>query len=272
MSRNDGRAARNAASACAWPAGAAGTVVDICRSYANGSNSTLGSMPAGIVLAGGRSSRMGTPKAWLDWHGSTLLRRTCGLVARGAGGPVVVVRAPGQELPELPEGVRVVEDAREGKGPLQGLLAGLEAAYGDVAFVASTDMPFLHPRFVAAVCAAADGADAAVPDVGGFRQPLAAAYRTALAPLVAELVEQDLMKPAFLFERCATRYLDDLPHPESVRNLNARADYEAALAEPEPAVHVRCFGPRPPADVRAATLGAAAGASTSSWASTCWRR
>jgi molybdenum cofactor guanylyltransferase len=217
-------------------------------------------MPAGIVLAGGRSSRMGTPKAWLDWHGTTLLRRTCGIVARGVGGPVVVVRAPEQELPELPAGVRVVEDAREGKGPLQGLLAGLEAVDGDLAFVASTEMPFLHPRFVAAVCAAADGADAAVPRLGGYRQPLAAAYRTALAPLVGELVEHGQMKPAFLFERCTTRWLEELPHPESVRNLNARDDYEAALAEPEPTVHVRCFGPlrRPAADVQAATLGAAA--------------
>ena len=217
-------------------------------------------MPAGIVLAGGRSSRMGTPKAWLDWHGSSLLRRTCGVVARGVGGPVVVVRAPGQDLPELPEGVRVVEDAREGQGPLQGLLAGLEAVDADVAFAASTDMPFLHPRFVAAVCAAARDADVAVPHLGGYRQPLAAAYRTALAPLVGELVADGRMKPAFLFERCETRWLQDLPHPESVRNLNARDDYDAALAEPEPKVHVRCFGPlrRPPADVRAATLGAAA--------------
>src|ERR671910_436371 len=75
-------------------------------------------MPAGIVLAGGRSRRVGTPKAWLDWHGSTLLRRACGIVARGTSGPVLVVRAPGQELPPLPDGVRVVEDAREGQGPL----------------------------------------------------------------------------------------------------------------------------------------------------------
>ena len=219
-------------------------------------------MPAGIVLAGGRSSRMGTPKAWLDWHGSTLLRRTCGVVARGVSGPVVVVRAPGQELPELPDGVRVVDDAREGQGPLQGLLAGLEATDDGLAFAASTDMPFLHPRFVAAVCAAAEGADAAVPHLGGFRQPLAAAYRTALAPLVAELVDAGRMKPAFLFERCETRWLDTLPFPESVRNLNAREDYEAALAEPEPTVRVRCFGPlrRPAEDVRAATLGAAAAA------------
>ena len=183
-------------------------------------------MPAGIVLAGGRSSRMGTPKAWLDWHGATLLRRTCGVVARGAGGPVVVVRAAGQELPELPGDVHVVEDARDGQGPLQGLLAGLEAVEAELAFVASTDMPFLHPRFVGAVCAAASEADAAVPHIGGHRQPLAAAYRTTLAPVVAELVAQDRMKPAFLFERCRTRWLDALPA----------------------------------ADVRAATLGAAAAA------------
>ncbi len=219
-------------------------------------------MPAGIVLAGGRSSRMGTPKAWLDWHGSTLLRRACGIVARGTGGPVVVVRAPGQELPELPDGVRVVEDAREGRGPLQGILAGLQAVDSDVAFVASVDLPLLHPRFVAAVCRGADGADAAVPHIGGFRQPLAAAYRPALAPLVAELVEAGRMKPAFLFERCETRWLEQLPHPESVRNLNAREDYEAALGEPEPLVNVRCFGPlkRPPAELRAALLGTAAAA------------
>ena len=112
-------------------------------------------MPAGIVLAGGRSSRMGTPKAWLDWHGTTLLRRACGIVARGAAGPVVVVRAPGQELPPLPAGVRVVEDAREGRGPLQGILAGLEAVDAERRVRRVGRLPFLHPRFVAAVCAAA---------------------------------------------------------------------------------------------------------------------
>jgi molybdopterin-guanine dinucleotide biosynthesis protein A len=215
---------------------------------------TIGAMTAGIVLAGGRSSRMGAPKAWLAWHGTTLLRRTCAIVARGAGGPVVVVKAPGQELPELPDGVRVVEDAREGRGPLQGVLAGLEAVDGELAFVASTDMPFLHPRFVAAVCAAVGDADAAVPRVGGFVQPLAAAYRTTLAPLVSELLADDALKVSLLPERCDARVLDDLPHPESVRNINDRAGYEAALGEPQPLVHVRGL------DVRAATLGAAAAA------------
>ncbi|MGH2944224.1 MAG: NTP transferase domain-containing protein, partial [Solirubrobacteraceae bacterium] len=79
---------------------------------------------AGIVLAGGRSSRMGRPKATLDWHGSTLVRRAVGLVGRVVDGPVVVVRAQGQELPRLPPQVEIARDARDGRGPLQGICAG----------------------------------------------------------------------------------------------------------------------------------------------------
>src|ERR1700693_6592999 len=82
-----------------------------CTGYHAGMESS-----AGVVLAGGRSSRMGTPKAALEWHGSTLLRRTVGILARATGGPVVGVRAPGQELPALPPDVGVIDDPREGKG------------------------------------------------------------------------------------------------------------------------------------------------------------
>src|SRR3954452_16774490 len=98
---------------------------------------------AGIVLAGGRSSRMGRPKAALEWHGSTLLRRVCGIVGRAVDGPVVVVRAPGRGLPALPAAVEIVDDAREGRGPLQGLAAGLAAVRdrSPVAYVSSTDVP-----------------------------------------------------------------------------------------------------------------------------------
>ena len=101
----------------------------------------------------------------------------------------------------------------------------------------------LHPQFVAAVCRGAGDADVAVPEVAGRSRPLAAAYRPALAPLVAELVDAGADEAALLLERCVTRRLEGLPHPESVRDLNAPAEYEAALAEPEPLVRVRCFGP-----------------------------
>src|SRR5689334_4027760 len=140
---------------------------------------------AGVVLAGGRSSRMGTAKAALEWHGSTLLRRTVGIVGRAAGGAVVVVRAAGQDLPGLPQGTMVVDDPREGKGPVQGIAAGLAAIAGlaEAAFVCSTDMPFLHPAFVRRVLRVVreDGADVCLPIARGYPQPLAAAYRTSLA-------------------------------------------------------------------------------------------
>src|SRR3954468_16021462 len=239
---------------------------------------------AGIVLAGGRSSRMGSPKAALEWHGSTLLRRVCGIVGRAVDGPVVVVRAPGQELPRLPGGIEVGEGAHEGRGPLQGLAAGL-AAVGDrarAAYASSTDVPLLHPRFVTCVLAALDDdVDVVLPHVGGFPQPLAAAYRPALLGTVERLIAEDRMRPAFLFEACRVRRLDaDAlladpalaaldPDLDSLLNLNEPADYEAARARPAPEGTVRVLGARrrhstlgnDPALVAAATLAEAAAAS-----------
>ena len=226
---------------------------------------------AGIVLAGGRSSRMGSSKAALEWHGSTLLRRVTGIVGRVVSGPVVVVRAPGQELPPLAAGVEVVEDEREGRGPLQGLAAGLAALAGrfEAAYVSSTDVPLVHPAFVHAVADALDDeVDVVLPIVHGYPQPLSAAYRVALRPLVEELLAKDRLGTAFLFERCRVRRLDDAtlladqrlaaadPELASVLNLNEPADVEAARARPAPAVTIERFGARE--SVRAATLGAAA--------------
>jgi molybdenum cofactor guanylyltransferase len=236
---------------------------------------------AGIVLAGGRSSRMGTPKAALEWHGSTLLRRIVSIVDRSVDGPVIVVRAPGQALPDLPAGVEVVEDAEEGRGPLQGLAAGLGAARerAEVAYATSTDVPFLHPVFIRRVLAAlGDDVDVALPHVGGYPQPLAAAYRVELVDVVERLIAEDRMRPAFLFEASRVERLGAgalladpvlaAPDPDldSVLNLNEPGDYEAARARPAPDVTVRRFGVLrrmgsdvpDPASVAAATLGEAA--------------
>ncbi len=239
---------------------------------------------AGLVLAGGRSSRMGVPKAALEWHGSTLLRRTCGVLQRAGLQPVVVVRAPGQELPPLPADVEVVDDPREGLGPLQGMAVGLTAlaARADVAFVCSTDLPFLHAELVRRVLRPfgqpVDGAalDVVLPVARGYPQPLAAAYRTRLAPVVAALVAADRLRPAFIFEDATVLRLDDDalladaalrvadPTLESLVNVNERSDYDAARARPAPEVTVECFGVlatrsgRGPRAARAATVGAAA--------------
>lgn len=236
---------------------------------------------AGVVLAGGRSSRMGTPKAALEWHGSTLLRRTLGVLARAVDGPLLVVRAPGQLLPEIPSQADVVEDPEEGLGPLQGIAAGLAALTGRAqsAFVCSTDLPFLHPVFVHRVLGALTGdIDVVLPVARGFPQPLVAAYRVTLAPLVAELVAAGDLRPFSLFQRCATLRLDDAalltdpalaaadPALDSVINVNSPDDYRTARRHPAPRVTVQSHGALDrnghcgPRTVHAATLGAAAAA------------
>jgi molybdenum cofactor guanylyltransferase len=232
---------------------------------------------AGVVLAGGRSSRMGAPKSALEWHGSTLLRRTVGIVARATEGPVVVVRASGQELPELPPGTLVADDPRPGKGPVQGIAAGLAAlaALGvggdrpEFAFVSSTDLPFLHPAFIRRVLGLLreDGADVALPVVRGYRQPLAAGYRVALAETAERLVAADRLRPAYLFDECAVTRLDEArlrqdaalaavdPELDSVVNVNEPADYQAARARPAPEVSVLVLGAIPGAFARPAPSG-----------------
>jgi molybdenum cofactor guanylyltransferase len=236
------------------------------------------------VLAGGQSSRMGTPKAELEWHGSTLLRRTAGILARATGGPVVVVRAHGQEIPALPKGILVADDPRVAKGPLQGIAAGLAALRGlaDIAFISSTDMPFLHPAFIRRVLRVlgdGEGTDVALPVARGFKQPLAAAYRVCLADTAERLVKEDRLRPAFLFDECVVEQLDEGalrddallaaldPDLDSVMNVNTPADYQAALARPAPEVNVQLFGALAKGAgrssqqaIRAATLGAAADA------------
>jgi molybdenum cofactor guanylyltransferase len=212
---------------------------------------------AAIVLAGGRSSRMGAPKAELEWHGSTLLRRVTGLLARSVNGPVIVVGAPEQELPPLPATVSVVRDAREGRGPMQGLAAGMAAVddRAEIVYVSSTDVPLLHPAFVRRVLSAFTAeVDVVLPLVGGYRQPLAAGYRVGLLGAVQELVAADRLRPGSLFERCRVRALEARemladarlafvdPRLASVSNLNDPADYEAACALPPPQIQVETPG------------------------------
>lgn len=221
---------------------------------------------AAIVLAGGRSQRMGADKAKLEWHGSTLLRRAVGIVGRAVDGPVVVVRAAGQQLPALPPAVEVAVDERDERGPLEGIAAGLRAvgARADVVFVCGVDAPLLHPTVVRAVLAALrPDDDVALPHAHGFAQPLAAAYRTTIGPLLVQVLRGDRLDTGALLQRCRVGKLDAAtlladpdvaavdPNLDSLTNVNSPDAYERARARAAPEVVVTGRG-----RVRAATLGA----------------
>jgi molybdopterin-guanine dinucleotide biosynthesis protein A len=206
-----------------------------------------------IVLAGGRSRRMGTSKALLDWHGGTLVRRVTGILQRVAD-PVVVVHADEQELPPLPDVERAVDRAPD-RGPLEGIAAGLRELAGrcPAVFVSGTDLPLLHPDLVMALATSRGRHDAAVPVADGHVHHLCAAYSSDLLPVIEQLLAGDRLRVGLLLEAIDVLRLDAtaLPHPESLRNLNTEDSYRQALAEPQPRITV------PTGSVRAATLGEA---------------
>lgn len=200
----------------------------------------------GIILCGGRSSRMGRPKAWLPFAGELMLPRVVRLVS-AVTHPVVVVAAREQEVPPLPAGVEIVRDEEEGRGPLQGLAAGLAALDGkaDAAYLSSCDVPLLRPEFARRVIELLENAtdsrsgpcEVAVPRVAGFFHPLAAAYRLSVLPQVRELLAANRLRSVFLFDAVSTRVIE--PHElasvdldfHSLRNLNTPEEYAAAVRD-----------------------------------------
>jgi molybdopterin-guanine dinucleotide biosynthesis protein A len=191
----------------------------------------------GIVLCGGKSTRMGSSKALLPFGSETMLQRVVRLL-REVVAPIVVVAAADQELPDLPRGVIITRDEREARGPLEGLRAGLKALPPDVeaAYVTSCDVPLLVPDFARQMLDLARGYDVAVIEIDGFAHPLSAVYRRSTLPVVEELLAKDRLRPAFLFEAVRTRRVrpDEItsdPDLRTLRNLNTRDDYERALAE-----------------------------------------
>jgi molybdopterin-guanine dinucleotide biosynthesis protein A len=192
----------------------------------------------GIVLCGGQSKRMGRPKAWLPFGREYMLQRVVRVLGEVVS-PVVVVAAPDQDVPPLPPDIALVRDEEKGRGPLQGLAAGLAALDGlaDAAYLSSCDVPFLRTSFIRRMIEILGDRQICVPNVEGHPHPLAAVYRLEVLPAVRRSLAEDRLRLVFLFETVATRIVaaDEIlgvdPTFESLRNLNTPAEYDAALGE-----------------------------------------
>jgi molybdenum cofactor guanylyltransferase len=183
---------------------------------------------------------MGRPKAWLPFAGELMLPRVTRLLSQAVE-PIVVVAAPGQDVPPLPNDLSIVRDEDEGLGPLAGLAAGLKCLAGraDAVYLSSCDVPFLRPEFVRRLIDLLGDYKICVPRVDGRLHPLAAVYRIEVADHVRRLLEERRLRSSFLFEVVPTRVVgpDELKDVDltfqSLGNLNSPEDYEAALRECE---------------------------------------
>jgi molybdenum cofactor guanylyltransferase len=192
----------------------------------------------GIVLCGGKSTRMGVPKAMLPFGEETMLQRVVRLLSTVVS-PIVTVAAREQVLPELPREVIVTRDEQEARGPLEGLRAGLKALpdFVDLVYVTSCDVPLLLPGFVERMIELVAGHDIAVMEIEGFPHPLSAVYKRSVLPEVESLLAKDRLRPVFLFDAIRTRRVQPAemlsadPQLQTLRNLNTQEDYRAALAD-----------------------------------------
>ncbi|HET6582680.1 MAG TPA: NTP transferase domain-containing protein [Nannocystaceae bacterium] len=201
---------------------------------------------AAVILAGGRSSRMGRPKEWLEIDGVPLLRRVVDAAISACPLVVVVARA-GQDLPTLPAAVVRLDDPpeHEGEGPLAAALVGLVAAAErgcEVAFLGASDAPFVDARHIEFVLERLERdrtAMAVVPESGPFDDgtrvlhALAGGVRVGVARATAfALVQSDKRALKMLYEGLAARRLAvaSLPDPEAVRGCNTPDEWAQVLS------------------------------------------
>lgn len=170
-------------------------------------NDTARAPLAGLILAGGKSTRFGSDKASALLQGRPLLQWAASAL-QPVCSSLVVVRALGQTLPpfDFDGDLTVVEDAYEAKGPLAGLTTGFTAVEAPLCFAMPCDAPLVSPDIVLLLTGLAEGFDVVCPHVGGFLQPLAAVYRPgSCLPVFRDFIERDLLKITAAFGPLRTR-------------------------------------------------------------------
>ncbi len=139
-----------------------------------------------VLLAGGESTRMGSDKAMLKWHGRPLW--TCQLEKLRALTSNIFVSTR-SAVPWRPQDVKLVIDEAPSRGPLSGITASLAIMETDCLLVLAVDMPFITLSHLKNTCDQAKPGMGAVPFVNGKMEPLAAVYPKRAASIFAEALK-----------------------------------------------------------------------------------
>lgn len=193
---------------------------------------STGTDAAAVILVGGKSSRMGRPKALLPFDGEPLIAHVVRAL-KATFAEAVVVAAPEQELPELP--ATLVRDQVAYQGPVSGIYHGLSAATKEICFVTSCDAPFLNLALISNLLSQISDCDVVVPYWEERLQPLHAVYRANCAPLLKAQLERNELRPVFLYDNVRTKRIFEEeirrfdPEGLSFLNMNSPVEYEDAL-------------------------------------------
>jgi molybdopterin-guanine dinucleotide biosynthesis protein A len=189
-----------------------------------------------LVLAGGRSVRMGVPKAALPWGATTVIGTTVTTLRSLFKRVMVVAREEGDLVSELWDmDVRLLHDARPERGPLVGLAVGLGASDAPWCFVTGCDMPLLRPEVIARMAQEMEGGcDIVAARVEGRIQPLHAFYSARCLSRAEALLETGVTSLRGLLSTCDVRtvaggsFKDIDPALLSFMDLDTMKDYQMA--------------------------------------------
>jgi molybdopterin-guanine dinucleotide biosynthesis protein A len=157
---------------------------------------------SGIVLAGGKSQRIGRDKALLELEGRTLITHVLDRLSPLCGELIISTNA-GELYTHLP--ARIIPDVIPGRGALSGIHAGLAAMRNERAIVVACDMPFLNLPFLRYMVSIAPGYDVVVPRPGRDYEPLHAVYAASCVEPIAQLVAEGPRRIVELYQRVQVR-------------------------------------------------------------------
>jgi molybdopterin-guanine dinucleotide biosynthesis protein A len=185
-----------------------------------------------FVLAGGKSSRMGTDKAALDLAGRTLLEHALATLRLVAGTVFIL----GSKQRYGGYGVDVIEDIFPDCGPLGGIHAALKSNQVGLSLIVAVDTPFLSADFLSYLAKRAreSGSVVTTPEIAGYTQPLCAVYSPQFLPLAEEALQRGVYKIAPLFPKDGTLRITESDmaqfafSAEMFENLNTPQDLERA--------------------------------------------
>lgn len=186
-----------------------------------------------VVLAGGKSRRMGKDKRTLEWGGTTFLDKVCFTLGELFDEILLVTAIEDYPCGHLP--VRLVTDAIPHKGSLGGMFTGIKEASYSFVFVVACDMPFLNPVVISRLCALPEN-DVVMPKLSTGFQPLHARYSKRCSLIMEKMIHegnlriQSLIQDPSLFVQIVEEplFADIDPHGYSFLNINTPADYELA--------------------------------------------
>jgi molybdopterin-guanine dinucleotide biosynthesis protein A len=187
-----------------------------------------------IILAGGKSSRLGRNKSLQTVRGKTLIQWVIDRLAT-LSTEIIIATAHGEEILCSSDGrLRTVADVHPGKGPLAGIYSGLIASSNSRAIVVSCDTPFVSVGLLEYMTQTCPGFDIVVPRMKDKVEPLCAVYSKNCVVPIRELLDQNELKIIKLFPMVTVRYIEEVeidrfdPEHLSFFNINSQADLDRA--------------------------------------------